>query len=82
MRELRDYSIVYIIKPDEGRLIGKIENIPPDSKMRVEHLAYFLSEGDLLRCFTGEGFVETYVIRKHDDEKTFKTFCLSSRVSK
>jgi hypothetical protein len=67
MIELKGYAAIYIIDPRNGDLIGEIENHASASDLKLEYLSLFLNNGHLLRCFTTEGFVETYLIEKSDD---------------
>ncbi len=66
MIETKDYTVIYIINPETGDLIGEIENQSPSPDLSLDYLSLFRRNGELLRCFTREGFVDTYLIVKDD----------------
>ncbi|MDZ7794596.1 MAG: hypothetical protein U5P10_13165 [Spirochaetia bacterium] len=57
----KQYEVVYIVSA-RGLLVGKIEDFSFDEMWKLKHISPVLSNGDLLRCFTAIGSVDTYVL--------------------
>ena len=58
----RGFEVTYIVKQD-GELLGEIEDFSSESPDRLRYFGPFLSDGDIIRCFTPSGFTDTYIIR-------------------
>lgn len=58
----KHYEIAYIVSPD-GYLVGEIEDFSFDDSWKLRELRPHLSDGDLLRCFSKPGIVDTYFLK-------------------
>jgi len=56
-----EYEAVYIVRAS-GVLVGKIEDFSFDEMWKLKHISPVLSNGDLLRCFSALGSVDTYIL--------------------
>jgi len=57
----KQYEAVYIVRP-KGVLVGKFEDFSFDEMWKLKHISPVLSNGDMLRCFSALGSVDTYVL--------------------
>ena len=67
MTATKHYDIAYIIHSD-GHLIGEIEGFSFDEMWKLRELSPSLSDGDILRCFSEVGIVDTYYLRIEESE--------------
>ena len=61
MIHTKTYVTAYIVNRD-GRLISELAGFDIDDLEALREMLPFLSCGDILRCFTKIGFVDTYII--------------------
>jgi hypothetical protein len=61
MIHTKSYATAYIVNRD-GRLIRKLIGFNIEDLEALHGMLPFISCGDILRCFTSIGFVDTYVI--------------------
>ncbi|MCF7916110.1 MAG: hypothetical protein K9L66_13165 [Spirochaetaceae bacterium] len=55
----KQYEIVYIVRGN-GLLIGTIKAFSFDDIWKLKNISPLLSDGDVLRCFSELGSVDTY----------------------
>lgn len=61
MIHTKPYVTAYIVKRD-GSLISELAGFSVEDLEALRQMLPFISCGDILRCFTKIGFVDTYII--------------------
>ncbi len=62
MIHTKPYITAYVVNR-EGRLIREFEAFNIEDLEGLREVLPFISSGDVLRCFTKIGFVDTYIIK-------------------
>ena len=62
MIHTKPYITAYIVN-QQGHLIHELEEFQIENLEGLREVLPFLSSGDILRCYTQIGFVDTYIIR-------------------
>lgn len=62
MIRTKPYTKAYIVTRS-GRLLSELSGFSLEDMSGLRAILPFLSNGDILRCFTQIGFVDTYIIK-------------------